>query len=554
MKKILFLLFVGLTFFACVDEDDFDLGRLSQTTINPTLEANVMTMDFTAEDLLNQIADTANGIELVLGEDSSLFLRLIKDFSLNAADLDDDYFNKTLDLPLFDFNLADISIPNLGGSVPFTSDIVVVNNETMQVAFAPFENFGEGDYDIDIDSVLLSSGNLNFVFNSELPCQTQVVLKCEDIINTQTGEFFIDTITIASNENTNKMLNLSDYKLILNKSNNSDSSYINLTYSIILNTAGQLINGGDYAFDISIGGDDLVIELSYGNVGNPIIPITGVLNLDYFSDSTITSEMVDIKDFAMSFDVFNYTGIDAIFDFSKVHTMKKGANISYLFDETHQTNISIADALTPFGSNNFSKNYVTLHPNTSAIEHLPDQFIYDMRLLLNDGRDNSSFVYPNGKYMDIHTVIDIPIYAKVTDFVSQKETDALDFLQESDEVGDYIDSVLLKLNLDNTFPCDLKLELYAENYGILSSLLDKPVDVAAAQINQDGEVIASQLTKENVTIDSERYDLLRNANKIVFKLTLNTAKYNSEKVHVLIKQDSKLNIKMSVRAHTNITL
>ena len=533
-------------FNACVDEDDFDFDRLSQTVINPYVEANLLSMDFTARDFLNQITDSSEGLYLMIGEDSAITLRMIQDFEVGGEDLEMNYFNDEVSFVETDFNVADITVPSL--PFAFTDDIVIADNITEKVGIPPFEKSDDNEAARVIDSVLLSAGKLSLSVLSRMPCDVEIVLKSNDIVNKNTGVPLSATVTVGTSDNTVVTdIDLADN--IMKFSPVADSSYINFTYSVVAKTKDLTVPGGTYGFNMKINGDNLDIDVAWGKVGNPKIPVEGILNIDFFSDTTTNVVAFDLKNIYMNFDVVNYTGIGISLDISDVTTRTSDGYTESLF--ARGTTQTIADALE---INTPKTTSFTLTPNTAAFSKLPGEILYNMIAEFGDGMQNV-FIRPKYKYLDVHTVIDIPMNAAITDFVSQKETSELDFLKDEDGVGDYVDSVMLKLDLDNTFPAELRLDILAQDdKGNITYIGDKSVIVKSGNINAQGEVISSSNQTETLTVSSDNFRIMRNADKILFRIVFNTPEYNGQKTHVLFRSDSKLSIKLGMKVNSRITL
>ena len=256
--------------------------------------------------------------------------------------------------------------------------------------------------------------------------------------------------------------------------------------------------------------------------------------------------MVYIRNINMSFDVYTPTGINATLDLTELTTRTRNGHVEYLFNAPTQGTIVASQSVTQPQVSHF-----TFQPNTEAIEKLPNEFNYNMKIIFGDGSENS-FIHPNQSYLDIHSVLDIPVAASVKDFVSQKETGALDFLQ-GDGVGEYINSAELKLDLSNSFPAELKLELYVLNAeGVYEPLLDKEVIASSASIDAQGNVTAASSQKEEVGLTKTQFEKLRQSDKVMFKATFNTPQYNGTKPHVVFRSDCGLKIKLRVKVNSNI--
>ncbi|MGP1515612.1 MAG: hypothetical protein ACTTJH_06610 [Bacteroidales bacterium] len=529
---------------ACVDENDFKLGNLSQSTISPEVEANLLKMNFSADDFFGQISDTTNGVSIVANNDT-LHLKMIQDFSVSGQDLQHNYFNKNVSVKLLDFNFDNIIIPTIEGS-NFSENTPIVTNQTIDLVINAFTKYDKEETERMIDSVILSSGELVFTGNSNVPYDIEVDLKSDQIVNEKTGEHFHQVLQVSKQGSLNKKIDMSHYKMKFNAKSDNTST-ISFTYSVTLLSAGQPINGGTYTFNLQLNGQDLDIDIAWGIVGNPTIPISGILNVNYF-DSTIKSDMLELKQVDMFVDVINYTGLELFLNLDDLKAKNHVGYISSIFEKGKQ--VSIGKALNP-GEIKLTQHHLSINP--TAMTKMPNQILYELKSIF-DSNSQKGFVYPSKKYLDIHTVIDIPLQLKVNDFVSEKETDALAFLKNEKGVGDYIDSAVLKLSFKNTFPANLKLEIYTKSEsGFIAPLLDKVVEIESAKVDNNGKVISGTNKNENVFISTQRYEQLRNADKILFKATFNTSEINGEKPFVVFNKSCSLDVTMGIKAHTSIS-
>ena len=539
-----------VSFSACVDEDDFDFTRLSETTISPEVEANLLNMTFTSKDFFDQIADTTSGIYLE-AQNGVFHLLYKKDFSLSGSDLEHDYFNKDVNMQLLPFSLDDIVIPTWYDD-NFSDDFPVVTNQTITIEVDKFAKYEESEQERVIDSLILSSGQFLFAVDSKLPYPVELKVSSEQIVNQSTGKKFDETLTFNAKTKTDRTVDLTNHKLKLNaKADNSSS--IAFTYSVVVKTAGKKVESGTYAIDMNLEAKNLNIELAWGLVGNPTIPIQGVIDIDYFADSTIRSDMVDIERLSMIMDITNYTGIQLFLDLDSLKARTHTGLIAHIFDDGKE--LIVNKAIVP-GATALTNE--TLAVNTKALSLLPNQFIYDIRSIFGDGHQRG-FIYPDKKYLDISTLIDLPLTLKVNNFVSEKETDALEFLQDEDGVGDYIDSIALKLSFENAFPTEMIVDIFTKDAnGMISPLLNEAVVVKSAKVGSDGKVTSPTTQKNEVYVTHQRYEQLRDADKIIFKASFNTSQNDndadfSQKPYVSFGDKDYLKVKIGLRAHTSIS-
>ncbi len=527
--------------YSCVDTDDFDVNRISQTTINPEIEANIMTMDFAARDFFGQIENLEEGIHLVDGEDGVLHLQMMQDFEVNGSDLAHDFFNKNVEMHLADFNLNDITIPSWYDET-FTDDIVL-DEQTLLISIDEFAKYDEDEESRAIDSLVLATGTFVFAGHSQLPYDAQVYIQTNSIV--KDGKAFSQVLNMKANKDFSEVIDLAGYTLKLD-AQEDNTSEISLSYKIVVKTAGQSIYPGDYGLSLSLDGKDLNIDLAYGRVGNPSIPMEGVLDIDYF-DSTISTDMLNLEKISMFVDVKNYTGIKLFLDMTKIKAINHQGVVSDLFDKEQR--FEVEPAGKP-GEMKLTQNVLNINPD--ILSHLPNQISYELSSIFGDGTQRG-FIYPNKKYVDVHTILDIPLSLRVNDFVSEKETDALDFLNSEDGVGDYIDSVILKVGLENSFPAALKIDLFTKDAsGQVMPLLANSVDVVSAEVDNNGNVTAASINTQEISITQESYQRLKDAQSVLIRATFNTSGTGTTKPFVKFTGNEKMKVKLGVRAHTVI--
>ena len=561
-RRIFYVLIFAsvLLFSACFNEEDFKFDKLTDTTINPQLEANLLTMDFTARDLFDQIMDTTGSIEVEYNRpDSTLLLKFVIDTALNGSDFVNDYFNKDVNFEVYEPK-SPLTIPIIGFyETTFTNDIEL-SGESFEATISEFNKYdqtSDEEQDRILDSVLLSSGALVFETKSSVPYELDFILKSPSIVG-EDGQPLSETIKVTPGEKVNTV-DLAKRKLKLAAAE-ANKSTLTFSYEIVVRTAGQQVKEGNYDLYFKINGRELNIDLAWGLIGNPTIPIDDeVLNIDYFSDSTVRSNTLDVEGTTMQLTLTNYTGINLYLKLEGLRTRTYNGFEQSMFEDKITDTIARASidkngVITP--------KVTALSPydvNERAITILPSEFLYSIKSIFGDGMQKG-FIRPNGKYLDIHGDVRVPIICSVTDFTSEKETGTLDFLQDEDGVGDYIDSAALKLYLENTFPAEMTVDIYTmDAYGVRSQLLSKPIIAEGAEVDDNGNILTdakNQLIphkqKTEVNISSVQYERLRQAEKIILFVKFNTSR-SQDKVKVKFRSDSKLRVKVGARVHSKIT-
>lgn len=565
MKKVLFLvfaIFLVITFVSCVDEDDFNMDRLSQTTINPTFGANLLSMDFSLSDFLDldSIADSSQGVELatIYNNDGSfdyMQFEITQDFDLSFNQRND--FNKMLPAEPMDLNLAQVYIPNIGG-ISGTYTIVDYTDASIPIApLTPIEQHRR------IDSLILSAGTMNIATNSALPCTMKLILSSQSIINPTNNTPLLDTITIAQGNQGSTDLDLSNYKIILaQRLGHGDTTFLDLQYKIIAEIT-PTTQSGNYDLDVSFSFNNCDIKLAYGKVGNAEIPIGDTIKLNYLNNSDFANFVqpnnINLESILMQVTAKTNIGLKTVLDLSSMNTLSVNDRRVSLFNPN--TSILLNRSLSPGEE---STSTFSLSPNTSAIEMLPNRLVYNMvcRLYDQDTTINNvfypNFIYPTASYLHLHTKTIIPVKAIIDSLKTQEEISDFDFITDSSDesIGQYVESAVLNLKVQNGFPASLKLNiLMKDNNGVVyDTLLANPVFISAANVDNNGKVQSPTNEKISIEITKEKYKSLRRAKKVDISVVMKTST-SPDGTHHFIKfeKNSKLNVKLGIKAKTSIS-
>ncbi|MCH3924812.1 MAG: hypothetical protein LKE30_07845 [Bacteroidales bacterium] len=560
MKKFLFFIITILSMIvivtSCVDEDDFDTNRISQTTINPSFGANLLNVEFNLSDFMNfdSIADSTQGIDLVTINDANgdyMQLEVTKDFYLGVDKIDE--FNKILPVEPVDFNLADVFIPSMGG---ISGYYTIVPQTDISIPVSPLEPIEQHR---KIDSLILSSGLMNINTESQLPCNVKLVLSSESLIDRNTNKPYRDTITITNNTQTNS-LDLTNYKIALtNKAGHGDTTYIDVQYSILAVLQGSTPSG-NYHFDVSFGFTQCNIDLAYGKVGSTQIPINDSVTFNYLTNSDfaeiVKPNNIDLENIRMDVGVKTNIGLRSEIDLSNVTTLSSALRSRRvrLFPEHKIISLNRATSPTTEGQTTIQLNDI----NTKAIELLPNKIFYNISCNLYDDDIAPSFVYPNNSHISLTTKTTIPIKAIIDSLETSKRITDFDFITDTTDnsIGEYVKSAQLNVQLTNGFPAEMRLnfELKDEKGDKIDNLLDSPIHINSAPVDNNGKVLAPVTQKLQVEIPEYKYEELRKAKKVYISVVLKTGKSTDGQRHYIrFEKDAKLKMKLGIKARTNIT-
>ena len=167
---------------SCIDEEDFDFDRLSQTTINPALGVRLFDTEVKLSDFLNfdSLLADVEGMELISRNDGNgEYLEFVYTRS-DTFDVND--FVGIID------GMSDVSIELPAISVPDVSSLVSSGVDLSDVSVAypalgvEMEDISvevpEIEEGVSIDSLILTSGGIGIQSSTVLPFDVYYRVKC----------------------------------------------------------------------------------------------------------------------------------------------------------------------------------------------------------------------------------------------------------------------------------------------------------------------------------------------------------------------------------------
>ena len=176
---------------SCIDEEDFDFDRLSQTTINPALGVRLFDTEVKLSDFLNfdSLLADVEGMELISRNDGNgEYLEFVYTRS-DTFDVND--FVGIID------GMSDVSIELPAISVPDVSSLVSSGVDLSDVSVAypalgvEMEDISvevpEIEEGVSIDSLILTSGGIGIQSSTVLPFDVYIELSSSGIKDILTG-------------------------------------------------------------------------------------------------------------------------------------------------------------------------------------------------------------------------------------------------------------------------------------------------------------------------------------------------------------------------------
>lgn len=560
-----FLATIGMV--ACVNEDDFDMDRLAETHIHPSLENNVIATEFKLSDFFSfeSMADEENGVTVEFLKTSddhdSIIMVLDKDLELLNEDFNSFQNDIEMDPVVLNNGTMDLSYIKTLPITPGVNDIITLidwQDADAQVdALSPDIHGGERR----LDSVVLQDGVMKIQVQA-LPMPINIQIRSNSLRDE--NHQYLDTVVLIPANVTEVILDFAGYGVDIYPLNDgSGNFYVDLEYKTFLDLSvvdqSSLPNSCNFNFTLNFG-DRWSIDLIYGKMGYNEFLLSDTVAISYFDDpgfkDLFDSNTVDLKSMTMEMRYKTNIGMDGHFDVSQMYAENRSGKRISLFKD-HQPKLSIMKALSPTQpmESGFISNEELGGADVRALEILPNNIVYSGLFSVEDNPAAVSFVYPSRSYINLNIKTRIPIVCQINNMESMKNVSDFSFLQEEGGVGDYIDNAVLKFDLENNFPAtiDLNIMIKDENDNVVDSLFETPLVISSANVDALGRVVSTSKEQKEKVLSNEKYQLLRNAQKIAVKAVLNSATAtDGTRPHVLMQKEHTLKVKMGMKAQLDI--
>lgn len=560
---LLSLALAGVVLFqSCVNEDDFDFDRLSQTTVNPAIgvslfETKVLFKDFLD---LDSLAAGQEGLELATRRDANGDYLELSYSQENVFDV--------IGFPQEVDNIDDVQVDLPALSVPDVASLAAsgidVSDMTIQYPAEdlPAEDISlmldEFEEGVSIDSLLLSSGRLTIAANTALPFNTYIEISSSSFRNNATGELYSQRFQVASPSGSmqGQTLDLRNYTIVLKDSVvNPERQYIDLRYRLIVELGSNTsCTGGNYGAEINVGVSPLSIELAYGKVGRSVVSIADTLDFNLFTNADVSRFIeaggIDLEKLIFEINAETNVGIGA-YIVPDVYSLTANGTRTDFFTDRDTLHIERSPRPGQMGITTSQ----SLETDASAIEVLPEKVVYNLDVVFSDAihpGDFPAFVRPHDAVINLKTRTTIPIKAKLTDLYYEDTTSSLSF---TDDI-DFLKSAVLTLSVENEIPTGLELNflLLDEHQRVFDTLFAKPIKMKGALVDANGNALSSTRETMEVHLTAEKYEELKKANKVKTAFKLNSSSDgDGNRPYVRFRQDAAIRIKAGVKAVTDFS-
>jgi hypothetical protein len=532
-KLLLFLIFLSLFLISSCYKDKFDVNNLASTEWDPNVAAPLIHSKLTLRDVLDDFDN-----QHLFTEDNTHFLYLIyknEVFSQRADELisiSDQSINTN-------YNISPGPIPN--------GDSLTLSHTTTY----PFATPAGARY----DTLYIKSGMMNFNINSDLNHDAKIRITIPSA--TKNGIPFMATLVYNYTGSlpviVNSNFDLSDYKVVF--ANGGGLSQVTINYAITIYGDGAPINPS-YSWNMGESMTSLKFSKFIGYFGQQTININNdTVPIDIFKHNY--SGSYNFEDPKLHFYIYNSYGIPININIGSFKAFST-QNTPYIVDVTGSGipipwNI-LYPSFSQIGQSVTTQVDLNKYNSTikAAIDISPQNFLCQLSGTSNPSGPTAmpNFVCDTSKFRAMIEV-ELPLWGKAYDFVL---VDTIAF--ELSNIKE-IQSLLFKINIDNGFPIDSRVQLYFTDSSsvVLDSLLNpfqQTVIGASVGGAPDYKVIAPVKKITETTLDRGRLDHLLNVKYMIIKAFINTT--NATSTVVKLYSDYNIDVRVGVRAQLKIQI
>ncbi len=541
-RRALFLLLSSILIVSCIrdlDESLDKINRVNRVTISPEFAAPLVSSRLTLADILKQTPTS-----FVKIDDQNL-IHIV-------------YRGELISLEAKDF--ASLSDQNFTGAISLNAVQIadLTANGSTQFSFSTIFNFGIPD--MEIDSVLMKISTFLATLSTDLQHDVSIKLDLPGVKrnNVPLSETF--DLPYGGENPLTKNIGLSKAFFDLTQSGDKDFSQLLALFEItVTEVAGNPVSATD---EIRFEADFLYneYEVMFGYLGEIDASPDEADTIDFsiFSNSNSTGTTTGtftINDPKVTVIIGNSYGmpmLGKIKEFS-TYSEKHGASVLTGYPDPLVIPVpnknQIGETLTDsFYLDKSNSNLATL------INNIPDKLVYSAGVVINPpGTTERNFITYNSK-VTFTTDIDIPLYGSADGFVLEQDQPInLDF-----EDVEELESVTLKLYIENEFPVDVGMQIYFVDSmdNVLDSLIQPyQLFLESPAVDGNGRIIGHTSKTMDFVISRDRLENIRKTKIARIRSTLNTYKPGSgAQPEVKFYSDYGIFIKIGVQAKAMIDI
>lgn len=552
MRFIVITLLVGVfTFSSC---KKLDLDSIKGASWNPKFATPLAYGTFTVKDMLVKFDSTG----MIKTNNGDLSIVTTTDFP--AFDASTFVTLPVVSQTLF---LAPSQLSVIGAALPPfnvipNGNVLSTNSTLTQIVDFPMTN-GE-----EISNVNFKKGDMEITLSSDLKHDIELALSFPDFI--VGGEPLVDTVRLIYAYDNQPMTKKIKFSLdgakadFTNGGTGVNKIRVNANGKLI--GTGQVVTGKEY-LNLNFAIKNLAFNEIKGYFGKMTVgnPLDSIL-MDQFESFNIKKGMIALTNPSIKMNITNTFGfpLELSLDELSFKELNGGSKVTMVHSpKTESVNYPLYANKGVPAKTTISINKV----NTSNLDQLittTSKYFYVKTGAttnpLGKSGDPINYILGNSK-MTVNAEIEIPMEGYASGF---ERFDTIDAGESFKSLDGTIKSIIIRLVLDNGFPLDIDGSLYfidgqgnpIKNNGVIIDLLKiNPKILASAKVDGTGKVIANTTTINDITLSSELYPFIQNAQNLIFKTSIGTVNGNTKK-SVKLRDDYTIGFKLGVNVQAGL--
>lgn len=475
---------------------------------------------------------------------------LLNDVDSNFLHVDDNNFiTLTYSKVLFSEVASNVvSIPNqvFNFNTSFTNPGQIAAGDSIVLTYDTFYNFvlESGQ---TVDSVFLKDGSFDILINSNFNVPSKVELEVHGA--KRNGLPLKDTVFLLTPNSFNS-ISLNNTKLAFSQIGGTNR----IDYTIKITQYGDgSPDLSPYNFNMRMTYADITFQSFYGYVGQMNFALTNDTMKLNINDNVIQGTFnindprVTLKT-KSSFGIPIQTQIQEL-DFVRLTPSYQKVSLTGFPNPWNINSPSVpgTEATTIVSLNNTNSNLA------SAINIVPQRVSTNISASTNAAGPTQNFVFDNSKF-EVEVKVEFPLYGSLNN-LTMTDTLPMSFNLKQEEI-DYIEWILVKIQMQNKFPLDVDLQVYFydDNMNFIDSLLSPSQQLLFAGMPgpaPDYRVLNPSKKSLVVKIDKNRLKDYDKITKAIVTGELSTANQGSI-VKFYTDYDIKLQIGAQVKLNINL--
>lgn len=524
-----------LVVFTACEKDLFNPDKINKEGWNPSFALPLTSSKLTIKDLIPQNSTTD---EFIVTDSTSGAISLTYKgdiFHIRASDV--------------------VKIPDQvqQTNVSFDLDSIPASGIETQVAIQKEDSivykFDAGD-SIRVHSIGFRGGTMSFDITTSLDFNAQITAKITSLTKNGVPAQLVFDINGDGTEKTySSEVNLGGYIIDMTLGQQGyNEIIIEYEYDLTLPIPATGRPAETINFDVEQGFKSLLFGNILGNLGNQIFALDkDSIELSLFENTLADADFgaFEIAEPAVNIYVTSSIGVPLALNVVELNAFEPETSTNTPIQL--QSSSFNVQAPTVIGESKTSKIPITgSNSNLSDVLTPTNKTItYAFTAELNPNNPlNNNFITPEAS-ISIQAEMELPLDIGISGWALQ---DTIDFsLDQFKEINE----ALLRLNIENGFPFEIDLQVYLldSNNTLLDSLISTQTSLLpAAQVDVNGDVIASSMSNSDIGISSSTLANLSNTKKLVIRGGLSTSN-NGQRVQIY--DFYELGIKMGMKVGIN---